>query len=383
MSKNRHIFRICRYHRHMDGKTMNFDRSVPYNDLPGLPPQKNVETPAILKMAIRANKAVAELKISGHLIPNQAVLVQALGLSEAKTSSEIENIVTTHDELYRAFSDGNSQLDPQTKEVLFYKDALWHGYHELTHNKRLLTTPLFIELAQILRNSMQGIRTLPGTKLVNSSGDVKYTPPEGEDLIRKKLFNLEQFIHAQDDLDPLVKMAIIHYQFEAIHPFSDGNGRTGRILNILFLLEKKLLDIPVLYLSKYIIKHKTAYYTGLQRVTEEGAWEDWIIYILRGLEQMAIATRDRIVTICHLIDRMADQVRKQLPRIYSKDLIEVLFQAPYCKIKFFEDRGIAKRQTASIYLKELERIGVVRSIKTGRDIYYVNDVFLQALSRDS
>ena len=209
-----------------------------YNNLPDLPPKTDLETVPILKMAIRANKAVAELKISGHLIPNQAILIQALGLSEAKSSSEIENIVTTNDELYKAFADSTMQIEPQTKEVLYYKDALWHGFHALTQKKRLLTTPLFIELTQILRNSTQGIRNLPGTKLVNPSGQVKYTPPEGDLIIRNKLSNLEIFMHTETSLDPLIKMAVMHYQFEAIHPFPDGNGRTGRILNILYLIDK-------------------------------------------------------------------------------------------------------------------------------------------------
>jgi len=359
---------------------MSFQREVPYNDLPDLPPTVEIETVAILKMAIRANKAIAELKISGHLIPNQSVLIQALGLSEAKLSSEIENIVTTNDELYRAFADGNMNIEPETKEVLFYKDALWHGYRAITQNKRLLTTPLFVELGQILRNSTQGIRNIPGTKLANSIGEIKYTPPEGETTIRNKLSNLEKFIYADDSVDPLIKMAILHYQFEAIHPFSDGNGRTGRILNILYLVEKKLLDIPLLYLSKYIITNKIAYYNGLQKVTEQAAWEPWILYILHGLEQTAIATREQILKIHRLIQNTAEEVRSQLPRIYSKDLIEIIFRSPYCKIKFLEDSGIAKRQTASTYLKELERIGVLRGLKIGRDIYYVNDTFLSALT---
>jgi Fic family protein len=358
---------------------MNFERTKPYNDLPDLPPQANIETIPVLKMTNRANKAIAELKISGHLIPNQAVLVQALGLSEAKISSEIENIVTTNDELYRAFADGNMHINPQTKEVLHYKDALWHGFYALTQKKRLLTTPLFIELVQILRNSTQGIRNILGTKLVNPAGDIQYTPPEGEDIIRKKLSNLEHFMHTSTALDPLIKMAVMHYQFEAIHPFPDGNGRTGRILNILYLIENQLLELPILYLSQYILSNKTAYYNGLQQVTESNAWESWILYVLEGLESTAILTKKKIFAIHHLIQETAEKVRAKLPGIYSKDLIEVLFRSPYCKIKFLEESGIAKRQTASIYLKELEQIGILRSLKMGRDIYYVNDLFLKVL----
>ncbi len=359
---------------------MSFNREQPYNDLPELPPKIGIETVSILRMAIRANKAIAELKISGKLIPNQAVLIQALGLSEAKLSSEIENIVTTNDELYRAFADGNIKIEPQTKEVLYYKDALWHGFHALTRQNRLLTTPLFIELAQILRNSTQGIRNLPGTKLVNSMGEIKYTPPDGESIIRNKLSNLEKFMHGTDDLDPLIKLAIMHYQFEAIHPFSDGNGRTGRILNILYLIEKKLLDIPLLYLSRYILSNKTAYYKGLQQVTETNAWEPWILYLLQGIEETALATRDKILSIHHLIQKTAEKVRAQLPRIYTKELIEIIFRSPYCKISTLEENHLAKRQTASNYLKELEKIGVLRGLKIGREVYYVNDAFLKLLT---
>ncbi|MEI6531536.1 MAG: Fic/DOC family N-terminal domain-containing protein [Chlamydiota bacterium] len=331
-------------------------------------------------MAIRANKAMAELRVSGHLIPNQAVLIQALGLSEAKLSSEIENIVTTNDELYRAFADSDSHIDAQTKEVLFYKDALWHGYNAIVSQKRPLTTSLFVELVHILKNSSQGIRKMPGTKLVNPAGVIMYTPPEGEELIRDKLSSLEKFIHGETALDPLVQMAMIHYQFEAIHPFLDGNGRTGRIINILFLLEKGLLDIPVLYLSQYIISNKADYYNGLRLVTEENAWESWILYVLQGLEQTAITTRKRIVEIHKLTGETANLVRSKLPRIYSKDLIELLFRSPYCKIKSLEEEGIAKRQTASQYLQQLEKIGILRSMKSGRDIYYINDAFLKILT---
>lgn len=359
---------------------MSFNKEIPYNDLPDLPPKVEIETTAILKMAIRANKALAELRISGHLIPNQAVLIQTLGLSEAKLSSEIENIVTTNDDLYRAFSDEKKDIDASTKEVLLYKDALWHGYSALTKEKRLLTIPLFIELVQILKNSTQGIRQLPGTKLVNAFNEIMYTPPDGEALINKKLSQLSKFIYSENSIDPLIQMALIHYQFEAIHPFHDGNGRAGRILNILFLIEKGILEIPLLYLSRYIIENKTAYYSGLRKVTEENAWEAWILYILQGLEQTALATRKKIVEIHHLTVEIATVVRSKIPRIYSKDLIEILFHSPYCKIKFLEEAGIAKRQTASTYLQHLEEIGILRSLKSGRDTYYINEKFLKILT---
>lgn len=358
---------------------MTFDRLHPYNDLPDLPPPGTLETHAVLKKTNSANKALALLRGAGLLIPSQTVLIQALGLQEAKLSSEIENVVTTNDELYRAFAiDGD--IDSQTKEVLSYKDALWHGFNSLKQ-KRLLTTPLFEELAQMIVGNTAGIRENAGTKLSNPlTGNVIYTPPAGKDVIRNKLSNLEKFIYAEDELDPLVKMAIIHYQFEAIHPFYDGNGRTGRILNVLYLIEKKLLDIPILYLSSYIIKNKSLYYNGLRDVTEKQAWESWILYILEGIEETAKITQEKIIAIRTLFDRTTELVKQKLPKIYSKDLIEILLRQPYCKIRFLEEEGIAQRQTASYYLQELEKAGILRRLKIGREIYYINDAFLRILT---
>lgn len=356
-----------------------FDQTRAYNNLPELPPAVQVESYAVLKKVIAATRALAELRVAGHLIPNQSVLIQALGLQEAKLSSEIENVVTTNDELYRAFADMDGKVDTQTKEVLRYKDAVWHGFNALKQ-KRLLTTPLYEELVQIIEGHAAGIRKNSGTTLKSDiTGETVYTPPEGESVIRAKLSNLEQFIYSDDEIDPLVKMAIIHYQFEAIHPFPNGNGRTGRIVNILYLIHKGLLDIPVLYLSSYIMKNKPKYYNGLRNVTEQQAWESWILYILDGLEQTAITTKERIIQIHNLMNNTAKRVREKLPRIYSKDLVEALFCQPYCKIRFLEECGIAQRQTASNYLHELENIGILRSIKIGREYYYINDSLLNAL----
>ena len=359
---------------------MDFSRSKPFNDLPELPPVAQIETHAVLKKAIGANKALAELRGAGHLIPNQSVLIQVLGLQEAKHSSEIENIVTTNDELYRAFSDNDGNLDPQIREVLRYKDAVWHGFNALKQKKRLLTTPLFEEIAHTTKGHNAGIRKNSGTMLKNEiTGEIVYTPPDGENLIREKLRNLEKFIYGDDEIDPLVKMAILHYQFEAIHPFPDGNGRTGRIINILYLIEKELLDIPVLYLSSYINKNKGKYYNGLSGVTEHQAWEPWILYMLEGVEKTAHITKDRILAIHQLMRQTIERVKEKLPRIYSKDLVEVLFHQPYCKIRFLEEASIAQRQTASHYLQELEKIGVLRSIKISRETYYLNEAFLNLL----
>jgi Fic family protein len=359
---------------------MPFDRNTPYNDLPLLPPQKDLETKKVLKQVVNSSRALAELKGAGDLIPNQTVLLNALALEEAKLSSEIENIVTTNDELYRAFAEETYQLDHATKEVLYYSQALWLGY-EAIRKGRPLSTTLFEELVQTIKSSRFSIRKLPGTKIANGQGEIIYTPPEGEKVIRDLLANLEQFLYAYDDLDPLIKMAVMHYQFEAVHPFPDGNGRTGRIINILYLVEAGLINLPILYLSRYIIQNKNDYYEGLRRVTEEGAWEDWILYLLQAVEQTALHTSQKISAIRSLMETTALKIKMELPRVYRKELVELLFRQPYCKIKFLELEGIAARQTAALYLKQLEQIGLLRSMKRGTELYYLNVPFFELLTK--
>lgn len=354
-----------------------FDRARPYNDLPLLPPATTLESPVILKKAIAAHRVLAELKGLGEAIPNQSILINGLILQEARLSSEIENVVTTNDELYQAAADEQAVRDPQTKEVLRYREALWYGFHAL--QERPLSTNLIVDLARIIKQTNIGIRRVPGTKIANASGEIIYTPPEGETTIRDKLANLERFIHAEDELDPLVKMAVVHYQFEAIHPFVDGNGRTGRILNILFLVEKGLLDMPVLYLSYYILRHRNAYYEGLQRVTEQSTWQEWVLYMLSAIEDTAQRTRRKILRIRELMQVAQERVRQEAPKVYSKDLIELIFENPYCKIRFLENAGLAKRQTASVYLQTLENLGLLRGRKIGREAYYINDALMQVL----
>ncbi len=355
---------------------------VPYNELPNLPPKRSLESIAILKTAIEAHKKLAELKGSGPFIPNQILLLQLIGLKEAKASSEIENIVTTNDELYQAFADRVSNITPQTKEVLRYKDALWFGYEAITKKNRLLNTFLFEEIAAITLGSNSGIRKLPGTKLTNPFGKTVYTPPEGEFLIREKLAHLEKFIYSEEKpLDDLIKMALIHYQFEAIHPFYDGNGRTGRILNILFLIEKNLLEIPILYHSEYIIQNKTKYYLLLRGVTEKQDWEPWILFILEALIQTAEGTREKILAIQKVMEETKEKIQMKLPKIYSKKLLEVLFFHPYCKIKFLEKANIAKRQTASHYLKKLAEIGILECVQNGKEKYFLNRPFIEILTK--
>lgn len=309
------------------------------------------------------------------MIPDQAILVNSIVLQEARLSSEIENIVTTQDDLYKAVAD--LATNPNAKEVMRYREALWHGYESLA--TRPISTNLCIEIARIIKRTEIDVRRVPGTKIADSRGRVIYTPPEGEALIRDKLANLEEFIHADDSLDPLVKMAVMHYQFEAIHPFSDGNGRTGRILNILFLVERKLLEIPVLFLSHYIIRNKDAYYEGLRRVTERGAWEEWVLYMLKAIEITALETLDRLIRIRDLIEKTQSDVKSKAKGIYSKDLVEVIFRNPYCRIRFIKEAGLAERHTASRYLQTLEKIGVLKSVRVGREAYYINERLLKVL----
>jgi Fic family protein len=359
---------------------MTFDRNTPYNNLPLLPPTVDLETKKILKQVVASSRALAELKGAGDLIPNQSILLSTLGLQEAKLSSEIENIVTTNDALYRAFADEARDQDPTTKEVLRYNAALWLGY-ETIRRGRPLSTRLFEEVVQMLKSNNLSVRKLPGTKIANGYREVIYTPPEGEDTIRNLLSNLENFLYNYNDLDPLIKMAVMHYQFEAIHPFTDGNGRTGRILNILYLIETGLLEVPILYLSRYIIQNKSNYYEGLRQVTEEGAWEAWILYLLQGIEQTARATSEKTSSIRSLMETTALKIKTELPKIYRKELVEVLFRQPYCKIKFLELEGIAARQTAASYLKQLEQIGILKGMKQGTELYYLNVSFLELLTK--
>lgn len=359
---------------------MTFDRNRPYNDLPLLPPPVELETKAVLKRAIGARTALADLKGAGALIPNQAILMQTIGLQEARLSSEIENVVTTSDQLYRALADDPRAADPATKEVLAYGEALRRGFQAIREEGRPLTTRLFEELVSIIRRTDFGVRRVPGTKLATPAGEIIYTPPEGEHRLRTLLANLERFLYAEDELDPLVKMAVMHYQFEAIHPFTDGNGRTGRILNILFLTERGLLDIPVLYHSRFILQRRTDYYRGLRGVTEEEKWEDWILYMLEAIESTARHTEGRIRAIRGLIDHWIERVRTERPTIYSRELIEIVFRHPYAKIRFVEEAGLATRQTASKYLQALTELGLLRAVRIGREVYFLNDTLIGILT---
>lgn len=361
---------------------MTFDPRKPYNDLPPLPPKVDVETRTVLRKVISAGRALAELKGVGETIPNQAMLINTLVLQEARASSEIENIVTTNDSVFRAFTASTSQIDPATKEVLRYRQALWEGFNKLKRHRNL-TTDLLIHVVQTIKENDDGIRDTPGTVIGDRiTGVVVYTPPEGENAIRKKLKELENFIYIENDLDPLIKLTMIHYQFEAIHPFFDGNGRSGRIVNILYLVMKELLDAPVLYLSKYIIENRPTYYRLFRGVTEKNQWKPWILYLLEAVETTAEYTKNKIVAIRELMLKTQEDCRDRLPkRVYSKDLIEMIFRQPYTKGQFLVDAGIAQRQTAADYLKELEKIKVLKSLKVGKEILYLNTKLYDLLSR--
>ena len=360
---------------------MSFNPQQPYDDLPSLPPRADVETKAVLKQCVAASRALAELKGAGGLIPDQAILINAIPLQEAKLSSEIENIVTTQDDLFRAAVEESVDADPSTKEVLRYRTALRNGYEALASQP--FSIELVRETCRILRGQTVDFRSPSDHVRISDTRtrSVIYTPPSGGPALVEKLRNLESYLLAADGPDPLIRMAVAHYQFEAIHPFTDGNGRTGRILNILYLVHTGLLQIPVLYISRFIIQNKPDYYRLLREVTECDDWEPWLLYMLRGVEETALWTTGRIQAIRELFDLTMDRCRIESPKIYSKELIELIFRQPYCKISFIVDAGIAKRKTASEYLQELERIGVMVGEKHGRETIYKHPALLEVLQK--
>ena len=353
----------------------------PYNDLPLLPPALELETKPVLKRCVTARAAVAELRLAGQLIPDQAVLINTIPLLEAKDSSEIENIVTTNDALFREASLDDGGGDLATKEALRYRAALYHGFDAI--KARPLTTRIVVDICRTIKGVNLDIRATPGTTLTNSfTGEVIYTPPEGADHLRALLGNWERFVNEPTDLDPLVRMAVQHYQFEAIHPFIDGNGRTGRVLNVLSLVQDQLLDLPTLYLSRHILRTKPDYYRNLQGVTRNQAWEPWLLYMLEAIETTSKWTSGKISSIRLLIEATIAHVRAGAPKIYSRELIELLFVKPYCRIGDLVERDIAKRQAASTYLKALVDLGVLIEEKVGRDKVFVHRKYLDLLGAD-
>lgn len=299
---------------------------------------------------------------------------------EISTSSEIENIVTTSDALFR-FAQDEQAADPATKEALSYRAALREGFDSL--RDRPISTGTAVRVCSRLKNRDMDIRRVPGTALANAAtGDVIYTPPAGEALLRQKLANWEQFIHADTDIDPLIRMAVAHYQFEAIHPFLDGNGRTGRVLNLLLLVEQGLLDQPVLYLSRYILHQRVDYYRLLLAVTRDGAWEEWIAFMLAAVTETAHWTSGKIRAIQRLHVEATDFVRTNAPRIYSRELVDALFVQPYCRIQNLVDADIAKRQTASVYLKQLTDLRMLVEVKLGREKLFLHPHLVRLLTSE-
>ncbi len=339
-----------------------------------LPPNVNFDTVKILKQLASTNRALAEFKGYADTIPNKLILINAINLNEAKDSSEIEQIITNHDELYKALT-YEKAATPAAKEVVNYRAALWHGY-KLVNERGILTTNMLIEIQELIEQNKAGIRKLPGTALKNAlTGEVVYTTPQSQQEVIEYLSNLEIYINNNDDgIDPLIKLAVIHYQFEAIHPFYDGNGRTGRILNVLYLVLNGLLNSPILYLSRYILENKSSYYNllkGLQNSPDD--YENWVLFILIGIEETSIQTFKLVKAIVKEIDSYSEDLMKKLPSLYSKELIELLFFEFYTKTQYIESGMRVTRKTAVNYLKQLEQNGFLSSQKIGRERIYCND----------
>lgn len=357
--------------------------NIAFNELPLLPPKESlVETIAILKQESKSAVALAELKGLTSTLPNPKILINAVILKEAQASSGIENVITTQDKLYQALYAKSTKPDGATKEVLRYREALLMGTR-LIKEKGFLNTNGIISIQKELEENNAGLRKLPGTALINDlTNEVIYTPPDNFDTISDLMKNLEEYLNNDaDDVSPLIKLAIQHYQFESIHPFYDGNGRTGRIINVLYLILKGLLNEPILYLSFYIIQNKGDYYRLLQEVRTKNNWENWILYMLKGIEQTAQSTIEQINKINLLFNETQKLVQEKLPRIYSKDLIEQLFIHPYCKIEFLVNNLGIERKAASRYLNGLEEIGILKSEQKGKEVIYINTKLYNLLKK--
>lgn len=356
----------------------NWKPDLPYNALPPLPPQQDIETHRILKACILARASLAQIKEGSYLLPNPEILINTIPLLEAQASSKIENIVTTTDKLF-LYAENQENADPATKEALRYRTALKEGFNSL--DKRPLGTQTAVQICRIIKGVEIDIRKIPGTQLINDkTKKAIYTPPEGEVLLRDFLFNLETFIHQNPHIDPLIRMAVMHYQFEAIHPFTDGNGRTGRILNLLYLIQEGLLELPILYLSRYIIMNKEMYYQYLLEVTTQHSWENWICYMLKSVEETANWTINHVKAIRSLMKETTESIRKNSPQTYSKELVESIFLQPYCRIGHLVARGLWHRQTISQYLKRLCEIGILREMKFGREKLFINTKLMDLLT---
>lgn len=361
---------------------INLNKDMPYNRLPMLPVyHPKVETVPVLRQVVKSAIALAELKGLAHTLPNPTILLNAVILKEARASSEIENVVTTHDKLYQALSAKGIEVDPATKEVLRYREAVLEGYRTV-EKRGFLNTNAIIAVQEILEENKAGLRKLSGTSLKNAAtGEVIYTPPDNKDTILALMKNLEDYINAENELSPLIKLAIQHYQFESIHPFYDGNGRTGRIINVLYLILHGLLDSPILYLSDYIIKHKADYYRLLQKVRITDEWEEWVLFMLRAVEETSRQTIGQIEAIKMLFAETQEKVKKEVPKVYNKELLELIFEQPYSKIEFVVERMGVSRITASKYLKSLEHLGILIPKRVWKETLYVNQALFDLLKR--
>ena len=363
-----------------------FDRTKPYNDLPNLPISEEIIDAEILKKWGITSRILADLNRNILRIPNPSMLINTLALQEAKSSTAIENIFTTEDELYKAISDSvkEEEANPSTKEVLRYREALWEGYKTLQATQGF-TMDTIIHVFQKIKNTTQTIRPPQSQTVIKRGqsefrpGEIVYTPPRGEGIIQKKLENMLRFLNEDESIDPLIKMAIAHYQFEAIHPFTDGNGRTGRVINLLYLVDQKLLSHPVLYLSKYIIEHKDDYYYNLAAVTQKQAWKPWILFLLTAVESTAKTTNQTIDEILNQMDATYDFVKQKL-KWYSFELNQALFSQPYIKQKLVgEITGSTSRTTLTKYMKSLVDLGVLSVNTDGREVFYVNNDLVRIL----
>lgn len=358
----------------------NWNRSVAYNDLPLLAPKCELETKETLKLCVKARVALEGLRQALVLIPNQKLLIHTIPILEAQASSEIENIVTTTDTLFR-YMDEPEKTDPMTKEVLRYRTALWSGLESL--KKCPISTRTATAICSALRGMPVDVRTMPGTYIGNATTKtVIYTPPSGEAVIREKLQNWAEFLNSESPLDPLIRLAVAHYQFEAIHPFDDGNGRTGRVLNILYLIDQKLLDLPILYLSRYIIEHKSEYYARLLGVTEKEDWQSWILFMLEAITETAQWTRKKVLAIHELQEETIRKMKEspELHKIYSSELVNCIFAMPYVRINALVEKNLGTRQTVSKYLRALVKAEILNEINTTKTHLFVNAKLLEALT---
>jgi Fic family protein len=357
---------------------MSFSRNKPYNDLPLLLPDRSVwESINVYKKLAEARASLAELKGRLPIIPNPLMLINTLVLQEAKDSSTIENIFTTNDALYKAFSSPASGPDSATKEVLRYREALWHAFTRMKKPSDF-SEIMAVEIFKTITGKKENLRNVQ--VYVGSTAHVVYTPPQPGTVLSKKIKNWFETALNNDAVDPLIKMTMLHYQFEAIHPFTDGNGRTGRILNVLYMCKEKLIDLPVIYISKYILKYKNDYYKFLKEVTENGNWENWTLYMLEAVNQTAAITLKKVNAIYDSYIAAIEKVKTKAPDIYSRELIEVIYNQPYCKIAILEEKKIASRNTASKYLRRLEELGLLKSEIVGRETLYRNLPLYRILS---